>query len=79
MPRPQRTPGPAVLNPDTPGAESVAIEALFRSLQYDPREVIKPLEDPGKVAEQAIELAGDLRKYIKWSWPLVEPNTFVPN
>lgn len=75
----KRASTPSIELPDEGGAEARALDALFGSLQYDPREVIKPLEDPNRVKEEAEELGQDLRKYIKWTWRLVEPNEYVPN
>lgn len=60
-------------------AEFTAIDALLNSLVYDPREVIRPLADPDKMAEEAEQLAGSLRLFIAAAWPLVEPATFISN
>ncbi len=79
MARPGRGSSTSLELPDEGGAEARALDALLNSLKYDPREVIKPLESPSQIKEEAEELAADLKKYIAWSWKLVEPNTFIPN
>lgn len=54
-------------------------EALLAGLKYDPKEIIQPLVTPERIAEEAEEMSGSLRKFIPWAWPLVEPSPFISN
>lgn len=61
------------------GAESTAIDQLLRSLTYNPREKIRPLEDSQQLADESVDLAGSLRKFIPAAWGIIEPSRFIPN
>lgn len=80
-PRPRKKPSTAHTIPDTTfvSAEETALKALLGGLEYREGEVIRPLEDPVRVAEEAQELGESLVKFIPAAWKLVEPATFVPN
>lgn len=64
---------------DSSGAESEALAALLRSLEYNPREVIHPLLDPEALVADSETLAGSLRLFIPQAWNLIEPSIFIPN
>lgn len=68
-----------VLNENLESAEDIALRALMKSLEYDPREIIRPLESPDQIAEERETLAGSLRKFIPAAWRQVEPSPFVAN
>lgn len=79
MPRPSPKPALPKLDPDTEAAESVAFGALLKALEFNPREVIRPLLHPEQLLADAEKLSGSLRLFIPQAWPLVEPSTFIPN
>lgn len=71
---------PAILNrPEDEPAEDVALKALLRSLEYNPREVIDRTVDPTRVKEESEEFAGSLTKFIAAAWPLIEPSAYISN
>lgn len=80
MPRPLSKPKDPKLDlPDDRGGESIAMDALLKSLEYKQGEIIRPLEDPDTLLSEGLELGGSLRKFIPAAWNLVEPSTFIPN
>lgn len=61
------------------GAETSAIDALLRGLEYNPREIIRPMFSADQLAEESDLMAGSLRLFLSRAWSIVEPSTFVPN
>lgn len=70
---------PTLIQPHMRSAESIAMDALLKGLEHNPREVIRPLEDLDLIEEEAETLGNSLVDFIPHVWNLVEPSTFVPN
>lgn len=70
---------PTLIDPESVGAESLALEALLKGLQFNEREIIEPLYDDDDIKREAAELGGSLQKFIPAAWKLVEPANYISN